>query len=248
MNIFDKMKDKIIEKKKVIALGLAGTLLAGVAGTYGFHTAKKMRDNYFELDNNISFEDALEDISSSSKIDDIILSDNINKFNTYNNQLSLSESLNIYKDARINENMDKLNNSLERLGLLVLKSSVADALNLKLDSIRELKIIEPNNVFAVPSVFVKFDREVSNLVAGNIIDKDIIEEAKTYILKGEANDIVSIISDAQTNSYKTEVAVDNAYTKIIKFLYAKGNIKERIILNDNIEFSYDQKLIKKYKK
>lgn len=241
MNIIERVKSwsKI---KKIIALALAGTITIGAGGTYGFLTAKKLKESDFELGNNVSYENSLDLIAKSSKIDDIIITDDITKLNNENNTLKLGETLYNYEYARVNEKMYELNNSLETLGLLTLKSAIVDALDIKLENIKELKIISDSECF------IRYDKEVSKLVVGNIIDTDIIEEEKTIKLKGLAKEVIEIINNAEAHLYNSEEEVDNAYSKIIKFLYTKSSIKDNLLFKDSINFSYDESKIKLLKK
>lgn len=240
MRFIEKIKNS--KPKKIMALGLTGAIIVGSGATIGYNTAKKMKENDFELSDKISFYDALEDISSLSYVDDIIVNEDLYKFNDESNKLNLDETLKVYEDARINEKMYELNNSLENLGLLVLKSSIIDSLKLNENNINELKIVGSDEVY------VRYDKEVSNLVAGNITDIDVIEEEKTYKLKGKACNLIEIINNAQAHIYTDEKSVDYAYKEIIKFLYTKGNINDNFLVKDSIEFKYDQEIIKKLKK
>lgn len=223
-------------RKSTIAFILTGA----IAGSYiSWNLNKNKRNVDFELGNDVSFETALNDVSELTKVDEIIKSSEIK--NLTNDTSSLDEVLAAYKDARISKNMYSLNNALENLGFIVLKSSILDALNVDVKNVHELKLNSDG------LIVIKYDNVVTNVVPGNIVDKSIVEVTKKYNITGEGLEIAKIIFKAQSHTYNVN-EVDIAYLKLIKFLYSSPEVKNGFFGVDNIDFKYDEQKIKALQK
>jgi len=237
MNILDTFKKILNDKnKKIIACFIA--FVIAIVNCYVYKKHKKIDDL---ITKETTIFQTLNNISEESNIDDIILNNDITRLNNKNNKSDFKTVLYDYQNAKSNKKMYELNNKLENLCLLILKSSIIDSLNIEINDIAGMKI--ENDM-----VHIKFSETASYLLVDNIIDKDIAGKEKTFRLAGEAKDITEILYKAQAHKFNSLEEVEEVNYKLNKFLYSKSTIKNNIIMTDIISFKYDKNLVKKLKK
>ena len=197
------------------------SLLLSLSMTTSLASCKNTK---IDISNELTINDVLDKTSDLTNIDDIASTLVIDRTNN-NGKISLSEAINEYKKARVENDKFLCNTYLAYIGKILLCSYVMDKLN-----INEEDLISFD--FGYISCRIKYYETVTSTVSGNITITDRVErDRKINFATGFANEIADAAYTAYCHNYGENKDFDNLYKKYIMLLAMSESNKTKD--NDN---------------
>ena len=221
--------------KRLCALALAGTMTFTMCGCGG--KAPKLT---VKIPTSSTIGGTLDSIRDLTTMDELLMEDKfVNKSD--GQEYTFDELLQLYQVARQEENLSDCNTLLYKIGRMIMKAQIAEALNIEPEQITSLSIdgtiVEGHRRITTVTYKNKYVETVSGGIEINK-EEEITRGFATY---GEIDDLAINIVRASNHSLKfnnekshMDLDVDNVYTSFIEHLLTTPTIsKTKVIFGDD---------------
>jgi len=221
----DKLKDL---KKRIAALGVAGSLMiGGVAGCSSIN-----KDDDLHIGTETSIESTLEDASPYTDMDENLAQSSFHE--SEKASVSWNELQDKYIEARSTEDVEKCNDSLFKIGYLILKASVSEQTGIDFNRIVNVKcVLDEDTKSEDYLVTVTYTEPYVEKVAGNIdIERERTVE-KTFRYKGNSFKFITNLLLAKKGQLSLKpadgkVTVDDTYRVYQGYILSSGVLEDTL--------------------
>ena len=173
----------------------------------------------------------LDAVSNLTKMDELLSADKfVNKSD--GKEYTFEELLNLYNEARKEEDLSACNTLLYKIGRMIMKAQLAEALNIKPEQIVSLSIDGTILEGYVRTTTITYKTKYTEIVSGGIEIEGEKTITRELITDGELDDLAINISRACNHSLEfgydgyMDLDIDNVYESFVEHILTTPSIQK----------------------
>lgn len=232
--------------KRFLAAAMAGVI------TFSLCSCRSNKKVSVDISNSTTLISTLDRVSNLTKIDENLASFQYECED--GSKYSFEELVDMYHEARLSENVGEANLMLYRIGNMILKASVAEELNLDVNSISNVYggIVDYNS--GICELTIKYNKSVTEEIPGGFQVEDVEKETKKIICGDELRNLLINIDRARVSGWEIgestgymNTNIDDAYKAFERYFCTSGTLKESFG-STTLTMSLDENKVEAYEK
>ena len=212
--------------KKIGALALAGSMAVTMCGC----GSNKEPQPTVKVPTSATIGGTLDTISDLTTMDEFLEKDKfVNKSD--GKEYTFNELLNLYNEARRKEDLSECNTLLYKIGRMIMKAQLAEALGIEPEQIISLSIDGTIVEGHTRTTTITYKTKQTDVVAGGIELSKEKEVTKEFVTIGEMDDLAINIARAcnhslefNDDSISMDLDIDNVYKSFVEHLLTTTTI------------------------
>ena len=222
--------------KEIGLIVLAGSMAVTMCGC----GSKKEPKPTVKVPTSATIGGTLDTISDLTAMDEILAKDKfVNKSD--GKEYTFNELLNLYNEARREEDLSACNTLLYKIGRMIMKAQLAEALGIEPEQITSLSIDGSIGDRRVRTTTITYKIKQTDVVAGGIEISKEQEVTREFATIGEMDDLAINIARACNHSLEfnddsiaMDLDIDNVYKSFVEHLLTTTTIKKvNVIFGDD---------------